>query len=246
MKCLMISLFSGLFLLPSLLFSAEVWKSVEEVEVNGTVVTKNIYVTADLMKTDNISDSGRNETLVDLKADKITFVNHKTQTFQVVKLSKYIEFAEQLASEIKAQGHISTDKVIPAVTFEKKGNAKVGDFDCEEWDVKVDGKQYSKVFIAASLKNSPVIKFKKKFAALMPDSIVKFRSIEAKIEDNFLPTGMIIKSVRTPISKKVPVVTQTVKLIQPVAAESISFKVPAEYVDKSAPENNEEQKTETK
>lgn len=246
MKFMPISLFSALLLFPAMIFCAEVWKSVEEVEVNGTIVTKNIYVAEDIMKTDNISDSGRNETLVELKADKITLINHKTQSFQVIKLSKYIEFAEQLASDIRAQGHIDSDKVIPQVSFEKKGNVKVGDFDCEEWNINVDGKQYSKVFVAPSLKNSPVIKFKKKFAAMMPDSLVKFRSIDAKIEDNFLNIGMVVKSVRTPISKKVPVVTQTIKLIQPVALESISFKVPANYVDKSAPENNETQNTGTK
>lgn len=246
MKSLLKSLLPVLLLLPSVLFSAEVWKSVEEVEVNGQIVTKNIFVTADTMKTENVTENGKNETLVDLKADKITFVNHKTQSFQVIKLSKYIEFAEQLAADIKSQGHIDSDKVIPQVSFEKKGNVKVGDFDCEEWNVMVDSKQYSKVWVAPSLKNSPVIKFKKKFAALMPDSIVKFRSIDAKIEDNFLPVGMIVKSVRTPISKKVPVVTQTIKLVQPLTIESISFKIPVTYVDKSAPENNEEQKTETK
>ena len=245
MKFMPISFLSALLLLPSMIFCAEVWKSVEEVEVNGQIVTKNIYVTEDTMKTENISDAGRNESLVDLKADKITFINHKTQSFQVVKLSKYIEFAQQLASDIRAQGHIDSDKVIPQVTFEKKGNVKIGDFDCEEWNVNVDGKQYSKVFVAPSMKDSPVIKFKKKFAAMMPDSLVKFRSIEAKIEDNFLSTGMIIKAVRTPISKKVPVVTQTIKLVQPVALESVSLKVPANYVDKSAPENNE-QNTQTK
>lgn len=224
-------------LVPAFLYSAEVWKSVEEVEVNGKIVTKNIYVGNDVMRTENESISGKNETIIDLKADKITIINHKTQSYQIITLSKYVEFAQQLAADIRGKGHIDPEKVIPQLTYERKDDAKVGQWDCEEWLVKLDGKPYLQVWVAPSLKNLPVIKFKKKFAAVMPESLAKYRSVDSRIEDNFLPTGMIVKGVKVPSSKKMPVVTQTVKLVEPSEIKALSFKIPAGYEDKSAPEN---------
>jgi hypothetical protein len=220
-----------------LIHSAEVWKSVEEVEVNGQIVTKNIFVGSDIMRTENESISGKNETIIDLKADKITIINHKTESYQIITLSKYIEFAQQLAADMKGTGHVDPEKVIPQVAFEKTGEAKVGEWDCEEWVVKVDGKPYNKVWVATALKNLPVIKFKKKFAAVMPESLAKYRSVDAKIEDNFLNSGMIVKAQKVPTSKKMPVVTQTVKIIEPASAAVLKFNIPAGYENKSAPEN---------
>jgi len=226
-----------IFLLPSFIFSADVWRSVEEIEVNGKIVTKDIFVGSDTMRTVNESVNGKNETIIDLKNDKITMINHKSQTFQTVKLSEYIKFAEQLAAEMRGNGHIDPEKVIPNVTFEKTGGEKVGEWECEEWLVKVDGKPYNKVWVAPALKNLPLIKFKRKFAAIMPESLVKYRSIDAKIEDNFLPLGLIVKAQKIPSNKKMPVVTQTVKEIKPALDKNLLFKIPAEYKDKSAPAN---------
>lgn len=224
-------------LFPVLIHSAEVWKSVEEVEVNGQIVTKNIFVGNDIMRTENESISGKNETVIDLKADKITIINHKTESYQIITLSKYIEFAQQLAADMKGTGHVDPEKVIPQVAFEKVGESKVGEWECEEWVVKVDGKPYNKVWVAPALKNLPVIKFKKKFAAVMPESLAKYRSVDAKIEDNFLNSGMIVKAQKAPTSKKMPVVTQTVKLIEPAQAAVLKFSIPDGYENKSAPEN---------
>lgn len=224
-------------LVPAFIFSAEVWKSVEEVEVNGKIVTKNIYVGNDIMRSENESVSGKNETIIDLKNDKITIINHKTMTYQEIKLSKYVEFAEQLAADMRGTGHVDPEKVIPQIAFEKVGASKVGEWDCEEWIVKVDGKPYNRVWVAPSLKNLPVIKFKKKFAAVMPESLAKFRTVDAKIEDNFLASGMIVKAQKVPSNKKMPVVTQTVKIIEPAEVLMLKFKIPKGYENKSALEN---------
>jgi len=232
--------------LPFISFAADAWKSVEEIEVNGTTVTKNIFVGSDIMRTENESSSGKNETVIDLSSDRITIINHKTKSYQIITLSKYIEFAQQLAEEMKGKGHIDPEKVIPQVTFEKIGTSKVGEWDCEEWLVKVDGKPYNKVWVAPELKNLPVIKFKKKFAAVMPESLAKYRSTDAKIEDNFLSAGMIVKAQKIPANKKMPVVTQTVKLVEPADIKMLNFKIPADYLDRSAAENKETQPVETK
>jgi len=228
-----------LFVFPFYMSASAAWSSVEEVEANGQIVKKNIFVTEDVMKMDNEGPNGRIETVIDMKSDKITVVNHKTNSFQEFQLSKYIEFATQLASDIRAQGYIDPQKVIPQLNFEKKGNAKVEDWDCEEWLVNVDGKPYTRVWIAPSMKNSPILEFKKKFAGLLPDSVAKYRSVDAKIEDNFADKGMIIKMEKIPANKKMPVVTHTVRQIKPVSVESVSFKIPAGYRNTSAPETNE-------
>ncbi|MGI6394130.1 MAG: DUF4412 domain-containing protein [bacterium] len=229
-----------------LIFAADAWKSVEEIEVNGNIVTKNIFVDDNTMRTENESENGKNETIINLEQDQITIINHKAQTFQEIKLSKYVEFAEQLAAEMKAKGHIDQEKVIPQVTFEKTGTAKVGEWECEEWLVKVDGKPYNKVWVAPSLKNLPIIKFKKRFSAIMPESLIKYRSIDAKIEDNFLTTGMIVKAQKIPANKKMPVVTQTVKLVEPANIELLKFKIPANYKQSSTAEQNKTEPTKTK
>jgi hypothetical protein len=234
------------FFLPLISFAADVWKSVEEIEVNGNTVTKNIFVGSDVMRTENESESGKNETIIDLPSDRITIINHKIRSYQIIQLSKYIEFAGQLAEEMKGKGHIDPEKVIPQVTFEKLGMSKVEKWDCEEWLVKVDGKPYNKVWVAPELKNLPVIKFKKKFAAIMPESLAKYRSTDAKIEDNFLDAGMIVKAQKIPANKKMPVVTQTVKLVEPSDIKMLNFKIPSDYSDNSASGNSGTQPAEKK
>ena len=224
---------------------AEVWKSVEEIEVNGKKIKKEIYVTDNMMKTINIAENGETETIVDLKNDKITMVNHKTESYQIIKLSKYVEFAEQLAEDIKARGHISTDKVVPELKFEKKKNTKLNDWDCEEWTVSLDGKPYRSIWIAPELKSAPILKFKQKFSKIIPETLVKYRSINSRIDQHFVDKGMVIKSVRISTSKRVPVVTQTVTDIKPVTLKSVSIKIPENYLDKSAPETTQTSETES-
>ncbi len=225
-----------LLVFPIAVSAAEVWKSTEEIEVNGKKVTKEIYVTENIMKTINTADTGGNETIVDLANDKITLINHKTESYQIIKLSKYVEFAEQLAADIKARGHISTDEVIPELKFEKKKNTKLNDWDCEEWTVTLDGKIYRNIWVAPELKDAPILKFKQKFSKILPDTLVKYKSINSRIDEYFLDKGMVIKSVRVSTSKKFTAVTQTVKNIKPVTLKSISVKIPENYLDKSAPE----------
>ncbi len=241
MKKLM-SVFFVLFIFPVFMSASEAWSTVEEVEANGQVVTKNIFVTENMMKMDNIGANGRIETIIDIKSDKITIINHKTNSFQEFQLSQYISFAEQLAKDIRAQGYIDPETVIPEISFEKKGNMKTEDWDSEEWFVKVDGKPYSRVWIAPEMKNSPILKFKRKFAGLLPDSVAKYRSVDAKIEDHFADKGMIIKMEKIPRNRKMPVVTHTVKNVRPVSKETLSFTIPAGFRNTSAPATNETDK----
>lgn len=232
-----------ILVLPIVASAAEVWKSTEEIEVNGKKITKEIYVTENMMKTINTADSGGNETIVDLKNDKITIINHKTESYQIIKLSKYVEFAEQLAEDIKARGHISTDDVIPQLKFVKNKDTKLNDWDCEEWTVVLDGKPYRTIWIAPELKDAPILKFKQKFGKIIPDTLVKYKSINSRIDKHFIDKGMVIKSVRISTSKRVPVVTQTVKNIKPVTLKTISVKIPENYLDKSAPETTQTSET---
>ncbi len=227
------------------LSASEAWASVEEVEANGQVVTKKVFVTENIMKMDNHGANGRIETIIDLSSDKITIINHKTNSFQEFQLSQYIEFARQLAKDIRSQGYIDPEKVVPQLSFERisDSDARVGEWNSEKWLVKVDGRPYTKLWVAPELKNTPILRFKKRFAGLLPDSLAKYRSVDAKIEDHFVDKGMIVKMEKVPRSKKMPVVTHTVKQIRPVTPESVSFKIPAGYRNTSAPEADEKQDT---
>ena len=221
----------------SSLFAADIWETQEEINVNGTVAEKTVVISDSAMKVVNTSPNGETETLVDLNADKITIVNHKYKTFQTFKISKYIEFAQQLFNDLKEkQGAVDPDKVLPKVTFEKQGNETVEKWNCEVWSVIVDGKPYSKVWVTPEMKNKQLLEFKKKFTAILPDNLVKYRTVEAQFEDKFVEIGTVVKSVKLSQNPKMPEVKTTVKKMMRSDLKKIELMLPAGYADKSAPE----------
>ena len=59
-------------------------------------------------------------------------------------------------------------------------------------------------------------------------------------------SGMIVKAQKIPANKKMPVVTQTVKLVEPADIKMLYFKIPSDYLDNSASGNNGVQPAERK
>ena len=221
----------------SSLLAADIWETREEIDVNGVIAEKNTVISGNMMKVVNTSPNGDTETFIDLDADQITIVNHKYKSFQTIKLSKYIEFAQQLFNELKDKtGKFDPEKVIPKVAFEKQGNEAVEKWNCEIWNVVVDGKPYSKVWVAPEMKNRQLSEFKKKFAATLPENLAKYRTVEAQIEDKFVEIGTIVKSVKLSQNPKMPEVKTTVKKMVKSDLKKIEVVIPAGYVDKSAPE----------
>ena len=226
----------------SSLLAADIWETREEIDVNGVIAEKNTVISGNMMKVVNTSPNGDTETFIDLDADKITIVNHKYKSFQTIKLSKYIEFAQQLFNELKDKtGKFDPEKVIPKVAFEKQGNEVVEKWNCEIWNVVVDGKPYSKVWVAPEMKNRQLSEFKKKFAATLPENLAKYRTVEAQIEDKFVEIGTIVKSVKLSLNPKMPEVKTTVKRMAKSDLKKIEVVIPAGYVDKSAPETGNPQ-----
>ena len=225
----------AMFLACPQLFAADIWETREEIDVNGTVAEKTVVISDSVMKVVNTSPNGETETLVDLNADKITIVNHKYKTFQTFKISKYIEFAQQLFNELKEkQGTIDPEKVLPKVAFEKQGNETVE--NCEVWNVSVDGKPYSKVWVAPELKNKQLLEFKKKFTAVLPENLAKYRTVDAQIEDKFVEIGTVVRSVKLSQNPKMPEIKTTVKKMIRSDLKKIDLVLPAGYADKSVPE----------
>jgi len=221
----------------STLFAADVWETREEIDVNGSLAEKSMLISDNTMKVVNTSPSGDTETLIDLAADKITIINHKYKSFQTIKLSKYIEFAQQLFNELKEKtGKFDTDKIIPKVTFEMQGNETIEKWNCEVWNIIVDGKPYSKVWVSPELKNQQVVEFKKKFAAMLPENLSKYRTVDAQIDDKFVETGTIVRSIKIAQNPKMPVVKITLKKMVKSNLKKIDLTIPAGYADKSAPE----------
>ena len=216
------------------IFASEVWETVEDIVVNNITATKRVLASDNMARTINTTENGENETIIDLAADKITLINHKNKSYQVLKLSEYIKFAEQLAEELKSRGQIDQSKVAPKVTFASQGSETVGRWNCEVWAVSVDGKPYSRVWVAAELKDSPFIAFRKKFSAVFPESIAKYRNIESVIESNFFDKGMIVKTVKAAASNRMPSVTNTLVSLKRSDLKAITFKIPEGYQNKSA------------
>lgn len=221
----------------SSLLAADIWETREEIDVNGVVAEKNTVISGNMMKVVNTSPNGDTETFIDLAADKITIVNHKYKSFQTIKLSKYMEFAQQLFNELKEKtGKFDPDKVIPKVTFEKQGNEVVEKWNCEIWNVVVDGKPYSKIWVSPELKNQQVIEFKKKFSAMLPENLSKYRTVDAQIDDKFVEIGTVVKSIKLSQNPKMPEVKTTVKKMAKSNLKKIDLVIPSGYADKSAPE----------
>ena len=227
----------AMFFACSQLFAADIWETSEEIDVNGTIAEKSVVISDSVMKVVNASPNGDTETLVDLNADKITIVNHKYKTFQTFKISKYIEFAQQLFNELKEkQGTVDPEKILPKVAFDKLENETVDKWNCEVWNVSVDGKPYSKIWVAPELKNKQLLEFKKKFMAVLPENLAKYRTVEAQIEDKFVEIGTVVKSIKLSQNPKMPEIKTTVKKMAKSALKKIELVLPAGYADKSAPE----------
>ncbi|MBO4711001.1 DUF4412 domain-containing protein [bacterium] len=227
----------AVFFVCSSLLAADIWETREEIDVNGAIAEKSMFVSDSVMKVVNTSPNGDTETLIDLNADKITIINHKYKSFQTIKLSKYIEFAQQLFSELKDKtGKFDPDKVIPKVAFEKQGNETVEKWNCEVWAVSVDGKLYSQVWVAPSLKSQQMIDFRKKFASALPENLSKYRTVDAQIDDKFAEIGTVVRSLKVAQNPKMPAVKITVKKMMKSDLKKIDLVIPAGYVDKSAPE----------
>lgn len=215
------------------IFASEIWETVEDIVVNDITATKRILASENMAMTVNTTANGENETIIDLAADKITMINHKNKSYQIIKLSDYVKFAEQLEAELRARGQIDPSKVAPKVTFASQGSETVGMWNCEVWAVSVDGKPYSRVWVAPELKDSPFIAFRKKFSTIYPESIAKYRNIESVIESNFFGKGMIVKTVKVAASNRMPSVSSTLVSLKRSDLKAITFKIPEGYQNKS-------------
>ena len=219
------------------LFAAEIWETREEIDVNGMIAEKSVMVSGSVMKVVNASPNGATEDFYDLDADKVTMINHKYKTFQTIKLSELVKFSQQWFNAMSEQkGNVDPEKLLPKVEFEKQGNETVEKWNCEVWTVSVDGRPYSKVWVAPEAKNNQLIEFKKKFAKVLPESLSKYRSVDSKIEDKFVETGMIVRSLKLSRNPKMSDVRTTLKKIGKSDLKKIELVIPSDYVDKSAPE----------
>ena len=217
-------------------FAADIWETREVIDVNGVTSEKSVVISDGVMKVINTSSSGETETVVDLNADKITIITHNQKSFQTIKLSDYVKFAQQLFNELKEKsGNVDPEKVVPKVTFEKLGSETVEKWNCEVWNISVDGKPYSKVWVAPELKNKQLIDFKKKFSAIIPENPAKYRTVDAQIDDNFIEKGTIVKSLKLSSNPKMPAITVTLKNIAKADVKKLKLAIPAGYADKSAP-----------
>ena len=219
------------------IFAAEIWETREEIDVNGMIAEKSIMVSGSVMKVVNASPNGATEDFYDLDADKVTMINHKYKTFQTIKLSELVKFSQQWFNAMSEQrGNIDPEKLLPKVEFEKQGNETVEKWNCEVWAVSVDGRPYSKVWVVPEAKNNQLIEFKKKFAKVLPESLSKYLSVDSKIEDRFVETGMIVRTLKLSRNPKMSDVRTTLKKIGRSDLKKIELVIPAGYTDKSASE----------
>ncbi len=211
----------------------EGWQITEEVVVNGSTVVKRSYLTEQVIKVVNEAPTGSTETIVDLANDTVTIVNHFQKTYQVSKLSDYLKFAEGIANGLKNSGYADPEKLDPKIVFVKKGSEKIGSWDTIRYLVTVDGKEYQEIWVAPALKTSPIIELRKKYAAYLPETLVKYRVLEEKIRDKAEAEGLVIKSTKIPLNKKLPRVEQTLKEISPLVPAPALFTIPKGYTDKT-------------
>jgi len=224
----------ALFLAGSLYPAEEAgWKVTEEVLVNGSKVIKHSHFSDHYIKVVNEADTGSTETIIDLQNDKITLVNHFQKSFQVSKLSDYLKFAEGIATGLKSGGYANPEKIEPKIVFEKRGTDTVGPWQTVRSLVKVDGKEYAEIWVAPELKNSPVLEYRKKYAALLPETLVKYRALDEKIREQAAAEGLIVRMIKIPLNKKLPKIDQKMVSLAPVALTPAMLLIPKDYLDKT-------------
>ena len=86
------------------------------------------------------------------------------------------------------------------------------------------------------MKSPQIIEFKKKFVAVLPENLSKYRTVDAQIDDKFMEIGTVVRSIKVAQNPKMPTVKTTVKKMMKSDLKKINFTIPAGYVDKSTPE----------
>ncbi len=220
-------------LVPFALLASEGYKLTEEVTVEGGRVIKQSWIDETRAKVVNQAPTGSTETIVDISADKVVMINHFNKSYQVAKLSDFIKFAEGIANGLKQGGFVNPEKLDPKIVFERKGTEKSGSWNAVRYLVKVDGREFYEIWVSPDLKDNPVNGYRKKFAAYLPESLVKYRDLEDKIKDQAAAEGMIVRMIRIPLNKKMPRTDQTVTAVEKVDMTPEVFAIPSDYTDKT-------------
>ncbi len=198
------------------------WKVEELVEVNGMKVKKTSYLDNDVIRVVDRSEKAGHEMEIDLKNNSITTVNHVKRGFQKRNLEHYLGFLARMTESLGA-------KRTENVTFHKeKGSETVGSWKSVPYLVRIDGRDFMKVWVAEAGKLGELVALRERFASLIPAHLLKYRSVEDKIRDRFNKLGIIVKMHRYS-RRKLPPVTQTLISVEEVKTERHRLVIPKDY-----------------
>ncbi len=208
-----------------------VWKIVEKQEMSGVKVVKTSYFNEKSMKLIKESDGKKIAHVIDLQKEQIVLLDYNSKEYQTVDLNKYIKMASDMASAYESQGYLNKSKADRDIEYIKGETEKSENGELVQYTVMVDGKKHQDLWIDVSMKNSPVLLFREKFRDYLPASLMKYRSLESKIRDNFTGKGMIMKAVSHPPDEKLSTVTRKIDSVKPIPFSADIFTVPEDFAE---------------
>lgn len=206
-----------------------VWKIVEKHEMSGVTVKKTSYFNEKSMKLLKESDGKKIAHVIDLEKEQIILLDYNSKEYQTVDLNKYIKMASDMASAYESQGYLNKSKTNRDIEYIKGETEKFEKGELVKYTVMVDGEKHQDLWIDVSMKNSPVLLFREKFRDYLPASLMKYRSLESKIRDNFTGKGMIMKAVSHPPDEKLSTVTREIDFVKPIPFSADIFTIPENF-----------------
>jgi len=213
--------------------AGEIWQLKEVIKVNNNVFSRYTYISGNILKLVNQTDSGKTETIINMDQDRMIIANYNQKTYQEVKLSEYIEFVEHMSDALKRHKGYSKKKSLPKIKYKRVASEKIEKWDTVQYMVLINGKEFMTVWVAPGLKNSPVIKFRDKFDSIIPDSLTSHKSIDDKVKDHFKDVGMIVKMHKIPANRTLPDVVETLKSLDKIKAAPEIFRIPKDFSSKT-------------
>ncbi len=217
------------FLLFSFSYAGEGWEIKEEVESNKTIVQTTTRLTENTAIILHAGKIGKSEIALDFKNNIFVSINHQNKSYEEYKLSDYLDMINKMAETIMTEKESKTQKgtANPNIQYIKKGKQKVGHWNATHYLIKVDKKDFMKIWVAEDLKNSPFKEALKRVTSFLPDFNVKNKSSEDSIRDFLNEKGVVVKLIRYPFNSKLPVITTQIVSIE--KTEVPVFSIPAGY-----------------
>lgn len=218
----------------SLLFAAKVdkcWISVEELKKGDNVYKQTTYIQGDMLRTVSEKTNSKADMIVDFAKDTMIIINHKDKSYQIMNISDYTDFVSKLIESMVKDNNVKPKDY--DIKYVASGSENVGSFSAQKYKVNIEGKDRFYVWVAPELKDSVIKSTTEKAAKLVPAAILEYKNLLQKIKDHFAEDGLVVKTEKILTGDHGVPTSQTLVEFKSISADSTTFAVPSDYVNKT-------------